>query len=141
MNKEVIIGLVLWVVVIEIVALTDANLYKEQKHPSHARNLLIHLCCAAIFGWVTKRWDIAVAALPSASVVFDCSYYLQRGLGWRYVTPKPKAVKDIIEQKIFKKNWWLPKVIYITSTVLILCFWGQIVHFWSEIVNIFTQYF
>lgn len=83
----------------------------------HVVNGVLHLLCF-VGGFFVMGWQ--VAALPFIGrVVFDTSLNLFRGLPISYVTIQPASVIDQIEQSVFKKNWWLPKLIYLMIAIVI----------------------
>ena len=84
----------------------------------HVVNGVLHLLFF-VGGFFVMGWQ--VAALPFIGrVVFDTSLNLFRGLPISYVTIQPASIIDQIEQAVFKRNWWLPKLIYVAIAIIIL---------------------
>ena len=90
---------------------------QEGKKIKHGINGLIHLIAAAI-GWAFWGWPVSVIILCNTRVLFDTCLNLFRGLPVDYVSPKPAAIMDKIEKKIFGNNGILPKIIYLVISAI-----------------------
>lgn len=90
---------------------------KKGKRIKHFWNGMLHLAVAIAFGFIWSWWGF-LAVLCNANLSFNISLNLFRGLPLDYVTPTPKAVIDILEQKIFKRNGILPKIIYLIGSIV-----------------------
>ncbi len=90
----------------------NAILIKNGKRIYHALNGLLHLGVAVAIGYFTK-WQYGLATLFIARLVFDTALNLFRGLPIDYVSSNPKSIVDKIEKKIFGKDGFTPKIIYI----------------------------
>lgn len=83
----------------------------------HGANGGLHIV-AAIAGGYYFGWQIGVAVLFVARVVFDVALNLFRGKAIDYVSPSPKSIVDKIEKKLFKQDGVTPKIIYI---LIVIC--------------------
>jgi len=114
-----VIYLLLYALVCVQLAWLNSDLIKRGRRIYHALNGLLHLVAAAV-GWYYFSWQIGVAILPMARVVFDVSLNLFRGLGIDYVSPSPKSVIDKLEKKVFKNNGIVPKLIYLIIVIALV---------------------
>jgi len=99
-------------------AYDNAERIAQGKRIYHGLNGLLHLLAAAIV--LVHGWQYSVALLFLTRIVFDSSLNLFRNLSLGYVTPKPKSIIDKVEQAIFGRNGYTPKIIYAIIVCLAL---------------------
>lgn len=111
------IWLLLYIIPCIVFAKINSNWTKKVdwnngKRIKHFYNGLLH-CAAAIVAWfIFHKWQAPLIILFLARLVFDTAYYLFMGHSIDYTTPTPKSIVDKIEQKVFGRDGFTPKIIY-----------------------------
>ena len=93
----------------------NANRIEQGKRIYHGLNGCLHLLAACLV--LPTGLINSISLLILTRVVFDLSLNSFRGLPFDYVTHKPKSIVDKIERKVFGKNGWMPKVIYVIAFI------------------------
>lgn len=109
-NLEYLI-LVAYIPFIIWLAWDNSKRIKQGKIIHHWLNGSLHIL-TAITALCFEGWQIAVAVLLVARIVFNTALNIFRGLPIDYVSQKPKSVVDKVEKKLFGNNGWLPLIIY-----------------------------
>lgn len=94
----------------------NAHRIEQGKRIYHGLNGGLHILAACLV--LPTGWINSLSLLLLTRVVFDMSLASFRDLPFDYVTHKPKSIVDKIERKIFGKNGWMPKLVYI---ILFIC--------------------
>ena len=94
----------------------NAQRIEAGKRIYHGLNGGLHLLASCLV--LPTGWINAICLLLLTRVVFDLSLNSFRNLPFDYVTHKPKSIVDKLERKVFGKNGWMPKVIYV---LLFIC--------------------
>jgi hypothetical protein len=103
-----------------VLAFINYEVIDSNKRVYHGLNGAAHLLAWAGIFAITHSW-VLVAAMPFlARVVFDTSLNLMRDKPIDYVTAKPKSIVDKMEQKVFGKNGYAPKIIYLTIAITLI---------------------
>lgn len=84
----------------------------------HWANALVAISCASYAG-LTFGWNYGLAILFLARSLFDGSLSLFRGLSFDYVSPKPASRIDQVEKRVFGKDGYTPKIIYLTVAIIL----------------------
>jgi len=99
----------------------NAKWIAKDKKILHGINGGIHLVAAFLFAYYTE-WYHFFTTLLIARLFFDVSLNLFRGLEINYVPLKPKSIVDKIEQWVFKKDGYTPKVVYLILIISIFIY-------------------
>jgi hypothetical protein len=87
----------------------------------HIRHGVNGLFCAltSLYCFLHVDTQTGFQILLTGRLFFDVTLNLFRGKKIYYVTPEPKSLVDKAEQFIFKKNGWLPKLIYFIALIVL----------------------
>jgi hypothetical protein len=99
-------------------AAIDADRIESGKKINHWVNGLVHIAVSTGAFFVFD-WKIALAILFQSRVVFDVALNLFRGLPIDYISAKPASLIDRMEKKVFGSNGILPKIIYLTISIIL----------------------
>lgn len=99
----------------------NAKWIAKDKKILHGINGGIHLVAAFLFAYYTE-WYNFLTTLLIARLFFDVSLNLFRGLRINYVPLNPKSIVDKLEQKVFGKDGYLPKAIYLVLIISIFIY-------------------
>ena len=101
----------------------NANWILKNKRIFHGINGAIHIVAAGAFAYYTE-WYHFFTTLLIARLFFDVSLNLFRKLRLNYVPLNPKSIIDKLEQMIFKKDGYTPKIVYLLLIILIFTYEG-----------------
>lgn len=96
----------------------NADRIGEDKRINHNLQGAIHLISGVVFSILFNWWMMAVVLL-SARIFFTSALNLFRHLPVDYVTTRPKAITDKIEQRIFGRNGAAPLMIYVLCWLIV----------------------
>lgn len=99
--------------------LDNAKRIASDKKIYHGLNGFLHCGAGVIIGWLSG-WQNGVALLFLTRVVFDVSLNAFRGLPLDYIPSKPISLIDRLEAKIWGKNGYTPKIVYLIISVCLL---------------------
>lgn len=99
----------------------NAKWIAKGKRIYHGINGTIHLIAAIAFAYYTE-WYHFLTTLLIARLFFDVSLNLFRGLRINYVALNPKSIVDKLEQKVFGKDGYTPKIIYLVLIISIFIY-------------------
>jgi hypothetical protein len=99
----------------------NAKWIEKNKRIYHGINGAIHIIAAGAFAYYTE-WYNFLTTLLIARLFFDVSLNLFRGLRINYVPLNPKSIVDKLEQKVFGKDGYTPKIIYLVLIISIFIY-------------------
>lgn len=102
-----------------LLAYYNAMRIKNDKRVYHGINAALHIICWAVIYLLTKNWFV-ISALPFIGrLFFDTSLNLMRGLSISYAPLNPKSWIDIAEERVFRFNEVLPKIVYLITIIIL----------------------
>lgn len=102
-----------------LMAYYHAKLIDKGTAPKHGWWGLLYIGLTALFCYLTKSWELAIASLLLRKVAFDLSLNLFRGKPLFYVSNSTTSLIDKFHNKLFGKKSEVYMAIYFVGLVVI----------------------
>ena len=101
-----------------VFAAINAGLIKSGKRIYHGFNGSLHIAAALACGYFWWRGGFFIILLNSR-VFFDYFLNIFRGMPLGYVPLEPKSLVDKVEKKLFGRDAYLPKIVWLCISLVL----------------------